>query len=86
MFTTVLAHGPWNDSGGPHAFWPLFPLLWALVLGGGFVLVRRRMTARPATAQDPTRNARALLADRFARGEIDEDEYHARLAVLRYDA
>jgi putative membrane protein len=29
--------------------------------------------------------ARAVLAERFARGEIDEDEYHARMAALRDD-
>ena len=35
--------------------------------------------ARPA-GQD---TAERLLADRFARGEIDEDEYRRRLATLR---
>jgi putative membrane protein len=37
---------------------------------------------RPArTAGQDT--AERLLADRFARGEIDEDEYRTRLATLR---
>ena len=32
---------------------------------------------------DPTGRAEATLADRFARGEIDDDEYRRRLAALR---
>jgi putative membrane protein len=35
--------------------------------------------AGPPRAPDPER----LLAERFARGELDEDEYRRRLAVLR---
>lgn len=31
------------------------------------------------------RSPEALLAERFARGEIDEDEYRQRLEVLRGD-
>jgi len=31
----------------------------------------------------PVPPAEAILAERFARGEIDEDEYRVRLAVLR---
>ncbi|MEV7960483.1 SHOCT domain-containing protein, partial [Streptomyces sp. NPDC088141] len=30
-----------------------------------------------------SRRAEDLLAERFARGEIDEDEYERRLTVLR---
>jgi putative membrane protein len=41
---------------------------------------------RPAAAA-PTdeRAAERILAERFARGEIDETEYRSRLAVLRSD-
>lgn len=34
---------------------------------------------QPPTSPSPE----AILAERFARGEIDEDEYHTRLAALR---
>jgi putative membrane protein len=55
-------------------------LLWALVILGVVALVRylardQQTTTRPTPQQ--------LLADRFARGEIDEHEYHRRLDVLR---
>ncbi|MFF4604801.1 SHOCT domain-containing protein [Streptomyces sp. NPDC001339] len=38
----------------------------------------------PPGAPGPGRaNAEQILAERFARGEIDEEEYHRRLATLR---
>ncbi|MGK5556778.1 SHOCT domain-containing protein [Actinomadura kijaniata] len=94
--TTLAAHpGPWRDGpyGGAHdapAWWPVFPigfgLFWLAVLAGAFYLLRRRGWARPATvAADPLAQARSTLAERFARGEIDEDEYLTRSAALRQD-
>ncbi|MFB4317329.1 SHOCT domain-containing protein [Actinomadura sp. 21ATH] len=92
--TAALAHpGPWNEGGpvdGP-AWWPVFPisfgLFWVAVAVGAFYLLRRRtaQTAAAAAASDPAGRARTILAERFAQGEIDEDEYQARLAALRYD-
>ena len=53
-------------------------LLWALLIFGVVFLFRRR----PAHWHhgDPAATA---LAERYARGEIDEDEYRKRLRVLR---
>ncbi|MCO5993175.1 SHOCT domain-containing protein [Actinoallomurus rhizosphaericola] len=71
-------HGPWQHGDGP-GWWPVIPLVfglfWLLVLGGGGYLLWRR-TKTPARAE-------SLLAERYARGEIDEEEYRERLAVLR---
>lgn len=39
--------------------------------------------SRPAPVPDDDRGAERILAERFARGEIDESEYRSRLAVLR---
>jgi putative membrane protein len=79
MNTMMLtAHGPWHD-GHAAGWWPIFPigfgLFWLLVLGGGFYLLSRRTRSGGG--------AEALLAERYARGEIDEDEYRERLSVLR---
>ncbi|MFD0503335.1 SHOCT domain-containing protein [Streptomyces chiangmaiensis] len=41
----------------------------------------RRLTRRPWTPPTPP-SAEQLLAERFARGEIDEEEYQRRLRVL----
>ncbi|KAB2348086.1 SHOCT domain-containing protein [Actinomadura rudentiformis] len=62
-----------------------FGLFWVAVVVAGFYLVRRRIAAGAAHA-DPMARARSVLAERFARGEIDEDEYYARSSTLRNDA
>ena len=56
-------------------------LSWALIIFGVIVVVRhltagsdRRRKVRPTPDE--------LLAERFARGEIDEPEYHQRLDAL----
>ncbi len=56
-------------------------LFWALVIFGVIALVRYLgRSDRPATTL-PT--AEQVLAERFARGAIDEQEYHQRLDALR---
>ena len=87
---TQMGPGGWHDGGGDPAFWPVFPisfgLFWLAVLGAAFYLIRRRMNstaAAAAAAADPMANARSVLAERFARGEIDEDEYLMRISRLR---
>jgi uncharacterized membrane protein len=97
LATQVAAHpGPWNDGPGAHdapAWWPVFPitfgLFWVAVAVTGFYLIRRRIAATAAAsaaASDPMARAQSVLAERFARGEIDEDEYYARLSALRNGA
>jgi putative membrane protein len=56
-------------------------LSWALIIFGVIVVVRhltaggdRRRKVRPTPDE--------LLAERFARGDIDEPEYHQRLDAL----
>ncbi|OIK25525.1 hypothetical protein VT52_021680 [Streptomyces malaysiense] len=68
-------------------------LFWALVIAGIVALVRYvggghrdRESARPPSSDERgwgSRRAEELLAERFARGEIEEDEYKRRLALLR---
>ena len=62
----------------------LMILLGAAVIYGIVALVHH---ARPNAAQCPEPvqppAPERLLAERFARGEIDEDEYHQRLTSLR---
>jgi putative membrane protein len=58
-------------------------LFWGLVIAGIVALVRYtgRSAARGGSTAD-TATPQRILAERFARGEIDEDEYTRRLAVL----
>lgn len=58
-------------------------LFWGLLIAGIVLLVRyvggdRRQPPLTTARPDP----RSLLAERFARGEINEDEYGQRLNVL----
>jgi putative membrane protein len=55
-------------------------LLWGLLVVGVVALLRRRARS---TSVEPRRTAEELLAERFARGDIDEEEYRRRRDVLR---
>ncbi|MCD2443897.1 hypothetical protein LQ757_16570 [Agromyces sp. SYSU K20354] len=90
--TSVAAHtGPW----GPGFGWAfiLVPIFWFLVIGLIIFLImrsRRRFWAQggPEGSYGPPwmragASAESTLAERFAKGDIDETEYRARLEVLR---
>lgn len=70
--------GPFGD--GP-AFWPVFPIAWFLLIAGG--IVTAIVLTRRNRSMAPRREAEARLATMYATGEIAEDEYRARRAVLR---
>jgi putative membrane protein len=61
-------------------WWPGFGLLWIVFFWGviAFVFWRRRRWWR-----GPRASGEAVLGERYARGEITEDEYRQRLRVLR---
>jgi putative membrane protein len=68
------AHGPWNDP-GPWIL--IIPLFWIAVIGTVLYLLGRSGVFRRGAA------AEAVLAERYARGEITEDELHRARSVLR---
>jgi putative membrane protein len=78
---TLLASGA--DDHGWSWFWPLVPLFWLLVF---FLFVRAffwRGRGRPWVSHpQPGPDARAILAERYARGEISHEEYRERLSHL----
>jgi putative membrane protein len=70
-------YGPWHD-GGP-GWWLVFPILfWVIVLSAAGYLLYRRSPGRSARSA-----AEHTLAERYARGEISEEELKQRRAVLR---
>ena len=78
----LAANGHWN---GPGPWWPIFPLLWLLFVVALFVtfgFLGRRRWAR-FHAQSGQRAGESRLAERYAAGEIDEQEYERRLATLQ---
>jgi putative membrane protein len=56
-------------------------LFWGGLLAVAVYLIRRRPAA--ATSGAGTSPAEMTLAERYARGEIDAEEYRRRQAVLR---
>lgn len=58
-------------------------LFWGLLIFGIVLLVRySNADTRGPTHPPVTHTAQQLLAERFARGELDEHEYLSRLATL----
>jgi putative membrane protein len=76
---TAADKGPW-DGDGP-AFWPIFPILWILVIAAVIVTAVRFRRRHDAAA--PSRAGEARLAEMFAAGEVSEEDYRTRRAVLR---
>jgi putative membrane protein len=60
-------------------------LFWGAVIAGIVLLVRHFGRGGQQTPTPPSQpsSPEQLLAERFARGEIDEEEYQQRLAVLQ---
>ncbi len=77
MIELLAWQGQHGWGGGPW-IGLVWVAVWAAVIIGGIYLPRRRPTP-PHT--DP--GAEAVLAARYARGDIEDDEYRERLAVLR---
>jgi putative membrane protein len=79
----------WNGhgmGGWGYAFMVLNSIVfWALLVGAGLLLyraIRGSGSHRDTAATEPP-PAERILAERYARGEIDEDEYQRRLGTLR---
>jgi putative membrane protein len=78
MATEVLARsGDW----GPGPWWPIFPIFWLLLVG--FVIFTVFRFRRGRGPWHPARSGEGVLAERYARGEISEDEFRDRLRVLK---
>ena len=62
-------------------------LFFALLIGGVFFLVRRGKIGPPPwvnAARSPEHEAKQVLAERFAKGEISTDEFLERASVLNW--
>ncbi|WP_308799786.1 SHOCT domain-containing protein [Agromyces silvae] len=84
------AGGPWAAGWGWLFF--LIPLFWIALFALLFAFVGRRWRRAawaadgsygPPWARGAGPSAEQTLAERFAKGDIDEVEYRARLEVLR---
>lgn len=74
----------WNGMGAGMAL--AMALFWLLVVAGTVVVVALLTGGgpqRPAPPAPGRRDAQELLDERLARGELDVDEYQARVRALR---
>jgi putative membrane protein len=82
LFAALVSSSDWHDHGW-FWFWPLVPLFWLLLF---FLFVRlffwRGRRGPWARYAGHVPDARAILAERYARGEISYDEYRERLGHL----
>jgi putative membrane protein len=68
----------WGWNGGWGVFWMI--LSWVVIVAV-VVLVVRAMGCSWSSSVPP-RNAREILDERFARGELSEEEYRERRRIL----
>ena len=78
----------WNGGNGGWPWWGWLGIVfmvvfWALVIWGAVMLGRALLRSERWTAPSRPPGAEEMLAERFARGEIDAEEYQRRLDVLR---
>jgi putative membrane protein len=86
--------GPWHMWSGGWGFWWIFPLLMCVVMiaacVGIFLLMRPGghaphgldAPAHDGPMGDPTHSALQILNERFAKGEIQKQEYEERKAAI----
>lgn len=79
--------GPWGMHDGWFGWWPMGGLLWlvvvALLIVGLFAVVRRAPGQRNGSSDNS--GALKVLDERYARGEIDRDEYLQRRKEISGD-
>lgn len=86
--------GPWGWGNSGWGSWifttGLAVVFWALVITGVVLAARYLLSLSPMSQRLPgatraagTSNAEQVLAERYARGDIDDDEYRRRLSLLR---
>jgi putative membrane protein len=84
VFAQMMDRGDMGDGGGGRWWWLLaLVLLVTLVVVVVVLVTRSGPSAARSAPQPPRASAEDVLADRFARGEIDEAEYRRRRDALR---
>lgn len=69
----------WHDmSGGWGMGWIFMVLVWGLIIAGIVVLVKWLMTQSSIGQGPPNKTAMEILQERYARGEIDRNEYEQK--------
>ena len=82
---TLMCDNGWNNGGG-SGVWMLMVLFmivfWTLVVGGVVWLLRNKGHQHQEPTAPGESAARRILDERFARGELTEEEYRQRRELL----
>lgn len=68
----------WGSGWGGMIFGPLMMIAWIAVLVAVVVFIVRWLGGGSVSGVKPERTAREILDDRYARGDIDREEYLRR--------
>lgn len=71
----------WSWGSGGMILGPLYMIAWLAILVAVIALVLRWLGAIPDKGTAP-RTARDILDERFAKGEIDHDDYEKRRKAI----
>lgn len=71
------SYGPMHDWGW-HGWWPLGGLIWLGLAIVGLVTVVRWLFRGTGTERRSSSSALAILEERYARGDINREEYEQR--------
>lgn len=92
LFGCTPMGGGYGGSGGWHmgpgsmgGYGIMGILLWVIIIVGGVFLVRYLMQSRGGgLGSKPDGSAREILEQRYARGEIDREEFEAKKRDLNH--
>lgn len=93
----MMYHDGWhNGMGNNGGWWMIAMMVMMVAFWGGLIWIALNLTKRNHSAPLPHTSAptaaparfspEEILAERLARGEIEPDDYHNRLAALRTHA
>jgi len=74
MMVDMGSFGGW----GPGVGWVFMILFWALIILGIIAIVKWLTGTTSGTGSLPPKSARQILDERYARGEIDQEEYEQK--------